>query len=236
MIKIIGNGLIANAFKNTKESTKKDIILFCSGVSNSNEKLESEFKREQQLLENQLRENNNICFIYFSSILVSKPNTLYLKHKFNMEILVKRLSSNYIIIRLPQLAGNVYNTTLFPTFIENIYLNKNITIYTDSIRNIIDVDDVVRICFNIIDANDFNQTIDICACNDVSPADLAKIISTILNKEIYITFLDKSSIQLCDKSKIKKYLSINDILFDHSYTEKIVSKYIFNVINLIKAK
>ena len=93
---IIGHGDIANVLKD-----RKDFIFFASGVSNSNESRESEYKREEELL---LKQNKNKHLIYFGSLAIFyNPNTRYSRHKKHMEELVKTHFKHYTIVRM----GNI---------------------------------------------------------------------------------------------------------------------------------
>ena len=105
---IIGDGLIATAFLE-KYDKDKNIIIFASGVSNSQEINPSHFLREKKLLNKIILENPNIKFIYFSTILIGYKNNPYYTHKKEMEDLIKKTSTNYIIFRVPQLIGKTGN-------------------------------------------------------------------------------------------------------------------------------
>ena len=61
---IVGNGLIANLFKN---EDRENVVFFASGVSNSLETEKSAFLREENLLRKTLEENPEKIFIYFST-------------------------------------------------------------------------------------------------------------------------------------------------------------------------
>ena len=61
---IVGNGLIANLFKN---EDRENVVFFASGVSNSLETEKSAFLREENLLRKHLTENPEEIFIYFST-------------------------------------------------------------------------------------------------------------------------------------------------------------------------
>ena len=91
---IIGNGDIASAIKD-----RKDLLFFASGVSNSRETRESEYRREINLLRKQ---NRNSHIVYFSSLCVYYSNTRYARHKRCMERLVKGFRT-WTIIRI----GNI---------------------------------------------------------------------------------------------------------------------------------
>ena len=91
---IIGNGDIASAIKD-----RKDLLFFASGVSNSRETRESEYRREIDLL---LKQDKNSHIVYFSSLCVFYSNSRYAQHKRYMEKLVKGFRK-WTIIRL----GNI---------------------------------------------------------------------------------------------------------------------------------
>ena len=91
---IVGNGDIASVLKD-----RKGFCFFASGVSNSQEKRESEYQREKNLL---LEQNKQLHLVYFSSLGVLDGNTRYYQHKKEMEEIVKTFR-HYTIIRL----GNI---------------------------------------------------------------------------------------------------------------------------------
>ncbi len=95
---IIGNGDIAIALP------ESDFIFFASGVSNSKETRESEFKREKDLLFDyyDLALNENKRIIYFSSLSIFYADTPYTRHKRRMEQYVK-MFPNWTILRI----GNI---------------------------------------------------------------------------------------------------------------------------------
>lgn len=231
---VVGNGLLAKAFINTNV---QDVLFFCSGVSNSNEKCKTEFDREKNLLLNELKKNQSKCFIYFSSVLVSSAETPYLRHKKEMERLVQKSANSYILFRLPQVVGTVLNNTLVSTFIKKIYFNENIIIYKNAKRNLIDIDDLVRVSLKIIKKKEktkLKEVINICSAHDISPYDLVNLISILMNKNIQINIINKDSLQECNICTLKEYLSADDILLNKDYSKKIIIKYLDSIIQLIE--
>jgi len=89
---IIGNGLIASSFYRYDTS---DCVIFASGVSNSNDNNADNFKREKDLVTKVLSENNDLKFIYFSSILAGITNNDYYNHKIDIENLIIIWYSEY---------------------------------------------------------------------------------------------------------------------------------------------
>jgi len=64
---IVGNGMIAKKFKKYKD--KGNVLIFASGVSNSNETRCTNFSKELKMVKHALKNFNDKQFIYFSSPL-----------------------------------------------------------------------------------------------------------------------------------------------------------------------
>ena len=143
---IVGNGLIAKAFKRS-ESDFDNYTIFASGVSSSSVEGENEFKREFDLISEHVNRSNK--FIYFSSIHLLDPSTKdsrYVKHKINIERFIERNFREYIIYRLPIVVGNGGNiNSLFNYLFRSIANNRHMNINSNSYRYILDVDDLVCI-------------------------------------------------------------------------------------------
>ncbi|MCG3704500.1 hypothetical protein L5F68_09205 [Aliarcobacter butzleri] len=227
---IIGNGMFAKAFK---KSNAKNCIFFCSGVSSSNEISELKFKREEILIYETLKSVDK-QFIYFSSILAPQMSNEYYKHKINMENIISSISNNYLIIRLPQVVGEVLNDTLFPNFVSSIYQKKVLSIYKESSRTIIDIDDVIQTFDNIYKDNISNKTINLYPEYHFHPLKLMWLISKELNLKPNYYLVNKSSIQqfIEDNTIISYKLKINT----NNYLEKIVKKYTKRIVRLLDKK
>lgn len=92
---VIGNGDIASVLPD-----RDDLVFFASGVSNSQETDENEYRREIALLS---RQDRNKRLVYFSSLSVFYSESRYAEHKRAMEAVVKKYSKYYCIVRL----GNI---------------------------------------------------------------------------------------------------------------------------------
>src|SRR6476659_9153689 len=103
---VIGNGLVAKAFYSYKK--KDEFLIFASGVSNSKSSTGQDYQREKELCADTLREHMDKTFVYFSTCSIEDPDlksTDYIKHKLDMENLIKQGSNHYYIFRLSNLAG-----------------------------------------------------------------------------------------------------------------------------------
>ena len=102
---IIGNGNIASVLPE-----RDDLLFFASGVSNSSEDRESEFKRERDLL---LEQDMTKHLVYFSTLSVFYADTPYVEHKQTMELMVKDYFDRHTIVRLGNITwGKNPNTLL----------------------------------------------------------------------------------------------------------------------------
>lgn len=119
---IIGNGDIAGALNTIPEKTHKTgWIFFASGVSNSHETRESEYKREVDLL---MKQNKSKHLVYFGSLCIFyNSETRYAHHKKRMEALVKKNFKHYTIIRMGNITWGKNPNTLI-NFFRNQIKNK----------------------------------------------------------------------------------------------------------------
>lgn len=92
---LIGHGDLASVLPD-----REDVLFFASGVSNSREVDEDEYRREVDLL---MKQAKNKHVVYFSSLAIFYSNTRYTHHKKYMEIMIKKHFPSYTIIRL----GNI---------------------------------------------------------------------------------------------------------------------------------
>ncbi len=230
---IIGNGLLASGFiKKGKEY--KDYIIFASGVSNSKETDQNNFDREKNLIIKTINENKKLTFIYFSSILVGITDNKYYNHKLEMESIIKNLTNNYVIFRVPQIIGKNGNKNNLINFIKSsIVENKEITIFHNVARAIIDIKDLVKIvdyCRDVHDLTEEHKTVTVSYIEKIYVSDLVDEISLILNKKPTLKYVDDNIIQ------IDNWHWNNTNIVDHAieahnikiegYTKRIIKKYI----------
>ena len=182
---LIGNGLISSSFKNYDLG---EVVVFASGVSNSKETKESEYEREIKLLLNCLNKYK-LKIIYFSTLSVfSETHTKYIEHKLRIEEIIKKNSKDYLILRLPNVIGESTNKNqLLPFFCEKIKNGEELIIGENIIRDLIDVNDLPKICKIILRKN-ITGIINVSFNNYIKVEDIIKILN-----EIY--FNNKSTIR-----------------------------------------
>jgi nucleoside-diphosphate-sugar epimerase len=223
---IVGNGLIAKAF-HENYANNDDVLIFASGVSNSSNTDPKEFLREKTLLESHLAEQKKI--VYFSTCSSEDPslgNNPYILHKLQMEELVKGVD-DYLIFRLPQLAGKTDNpNTLLNFLYRKIKSQERFDLYTRASKNIIDIDDVVKIATYVVDKNlKKNQIINIAFLKNCSVSQLVKYFEDIIGLKAIYNLVDKGEIYYIENDLANNISKELKIIFDDKYIENILKKY-----------
>jgi|TARA_R110000851_G_scaffold205191_2_gene357183 UDP-2-acetamido-2,6-beta-L-arabino-hexul-4-ose reductase len=227
---IVGDGLIAKSFLK-KYDKDNNIIIFASGVSNSEETNTDNFKREKDLLTSFLKTYPKIKFIYISTILIGYKDNPYYNHKEEMEKLISKHSKDYIIFRVPQLIGNSGNSNnLVNYLVGRIKTGKSFEVYGGIKRAILDVEDLVNLvgyCKDIITC----EIVNVGGVEPISVIDLSKIIQYFFSVDMENLKINNVGIKEDDSwtslsSPIfKEYLTKFKIQSE-GYTEKIIRKYI----------
>lgn len=227
---IIGNGLLASAFID-KYSHDNNIVIFASGVNNSNEKNPEAYAREKNLLLNtldSLQENQSL--VYFSTCSIydeSKSDDMYVEHKKNMENMIIYNAKNYYIFRLPQLIGKSKNKHTLINFLHEKIKNKQtINIFSKATRNLIDIDDVKTVIFYLIEHNLHRNTISNIANEfNYTLIEIIQCFETILQTNADINLLDEGYKYEIDIQKILPIYDLLDINFDDYLYTKIKKYY-----------
>jgi nucleoside-diphosphate-sugar epimerase len=227
---IIGNGLIANGFNFYKDN--KRVLIFASGVSNSNENCELAFEKEKNLLR-QARESKGLdddyLLVYFSTTSLLDPsqfNNYYVNHKKNMERVVKD-SDRFIIFRLPQIAGKSKNpNTLINFLYQKISSGEKFDLWLNAKRDIIDIEDTFKICHQIIEeGNHINKEINIGTGVARSIEDVVNCLEELTGKKALYEEKNLGSVFNCDHDlsiKTARKISLN---FKNDYLIKTLKKY-----------
>jgi len=225
---IIGSGFIAkNFFKLSKNLSKLNIILYAAGVSDSKTKSKHKLNKEYSRIKNYL---NNFDYtkklIYISSFSVFDPHrnkTLYIKNKIKIEKFIQKSGVNYLIIRLPEVVGRSKNKNTLLNFIYyNIKKNNKFILWKNTKRNIIDIDDAVKLLSIIIKKNFFKKDqINLISKYFYSIENIVKSLEKLLNKKALFRELNLKSIKWNDYSR---YYIKNNSKKD-TYLNKIIKKY-----------
>lgn len=233
---IIGNGLIAGCLKSA-EFNKKTLFL-ASGVSNSKEVREAEFQRESELITSSIQRYPDCHVVYFSTCsLEGGGGSPYTEHKLQMESLIQNLSSNFNILRLPQVVGLVWNSTLISFFVNSIWGASIVNVEKYATRNLLDVQDVSRIVQQLINTESgINSVQNIASGKSVSVVDIVEKIANLLNREAKINLTPTGSHLQVSVDFLSQVLKPNDPLFADDYWIQVLNKYIPKYIKQIESR
>jgi hypothetical protein len=189
---IIGNGLLSSIFFEYKDD--REILIFASGVSNSSETRFSEFEREKKLLHNIVKNNPNQTLIYFSTCAFYDnyfDESLYLRHKRDIENWIKKNVKKFHILRIPQIIGSKNNNQLLGFLNFKIKNKQKFTLF-DIERNIIDFE-FLLVIFNYIISNEFflNKTSNISYPANIRVVEIVSIFEKIHNVKGNYTLKNK---------------------------------------------
>jgi len=223
---VIGNGLIANAFK--KFSEDNSIVIFASGVSDSLQTSPGEFQREKELLLKYISKDWKL--VYFSTCSIvdeSLSNTQYIQHKKEIENLIGEKQDSYIVFRLPIIVGQSRNThTLTNFFYNNISANQTFQTHANSCRYLLDIEDATNIISLILSKNYFNnEIINVTLNNRIKVTRLVEIFEKVLNIQACFDLVEKGTCYKVDNSRIEKVLNELNIKTGDDYSFHLIQKY-----------
>jgi len=227
MTQIIGNGMLATAFK-TGFKPKAGLLVFASGVSNSQENRPEAFAREAALLSEALKAQK--FTLYFSSCSLEDPSlsSPYVAHKKAMEALVQS-SRNYAIFRLPQLVGKTENPNTLTNYLyQHINSGTHFEVWRHAQRNLIDVEDAVTI-IEYLYSQELSKLkgaiTNIASPFSISVKELIPIFEKILNKKADFSLTEAGGSYTINADLSLESSKKIGISFDEFYIEKLIRKY-----------
>ena len=193
---IVGNGYIARLMKEFE--TSSTILIFASGVSNSNCIDEKEYEREIKLFRQVIQNHPSHKIVYFSTVSVGDPSLQkkrYIQHKLYMERLISTHHPNHLIFRLPNILSNNQNPHLFLPFILKKIINDEVfELHINSYRYWIEEQDAFRIMKSILTSNREVGTYPIInSYEPISTKDFLEILMKILDKPIKYSSIKEGS-------------------------------------------
>lgn len=198
---IIGSGLIATAMQSVHWAY--DTVFYAAGVSNSECTDPDEFKRERNRIAEPLLKSG--LFVYFSSCGVVGNMTPYLEHKLDMEELVKK-RGNYLIIRLPIVAGHTPNPhTLLNFLYARISRSEKFKLWRGAYRNVIDIADVSDIVESLIRDGTVNETVNVASPHNYPVAEIVRTFEEVTGKPAIYEAIERYDSYPIDTRRISGY-------------------------------
>ena len=225
---VIGNGLIAKAFKDFEQN--EAYLFFCSGVSNSTCRDVAEFDREKDLLNQNIREHGKKTFIYFSTCSIEDPSlseSMYTRHKLDIEATIASSCKSYYIFRLSNVVGRTPNSFTVLNFLFNaIKGGQKFDLWENSNRNLIDVEDAAAIVRKVLQLKlPANAIINVANAHSYDVVDIVKEIERFLGKEGHYQLVDKGVKFSISVSDIRAIIDELQIDFGDEYLTGLLEKY-----------
>lgn len=225
---VIGKGLVARNF--SQYETQDDFLIFASGVSNSKACTNEDFLREKELLSQTLKAHPSKDLVYFSTSSILDPDlkeTPYIRHKLNIEDLIRSQHARYHIFRLSNLAGHSDNPATVINFLYGAIIHHHhFDLWGKSERNIIDTADVYRIANHILQNGLFlNEVINIANKENYPVKYIVNCIEEHTRSKANFTEIDKGGRFIIDVSAILPICDHLGIGFGASYLPQLLNKY-----------
>lgn len=226
---VVGTGLLAQAFQE-RYAHADNVCIYAAGVSNSSCVEAKEFEREKDRLLSVIAESPaERMLVYFSTCSIydlDRSETPYVKHKLAMEELIRN-SGNFLIIRLPQAVGRSSNPhTLLNSFYNQIKEGRRLEIWTGARRNLLDVDDIERICSAVIDQGGRqNRVLNVANPRNCRVDEIVRALGRVMGKEVSSVEINQGRGCQIDVSEIAETIRALQIDFDDSYLERVLKKY-----------
>jgi nucleoside-diphosphate-sugar epimerase len=149
---IVGSGMMAQAFSAFRGDD--EVLVFASGVADSLETRAEAFARERDLLQKTRAAFPEKLLVYFGTCSVEDPDrreSPYTAHKLEMEAILERSGSPWMVLRLPLAIGpGRRGRTLAPFLFDRISRGIRFGVWQHAIRYPIDVEDASRIAAAMI--------------------------------------------------------------------------------------
>lgn len=225
---VIGNGMIATRF--AAYAAEKNITVFASGVSNSSSNLPANFEREIALLKDGIKNYPNNLLVYFSTCSIydrSLQTSAYVQHKLNVETLIQKEVTHYLIFRVSNPVGVTNNPhTLLNYLVNHIVQQRPFEAWEYASRNIIDIDHMFLICDTIIKTQPTPSRI----VNVANPVNYPVINIIQQIEEHYqikaqYSLVSKGNSPYIDTMAIQPIFETLQLHFDKDYLDRVLKKY-----------
>lgn len=235
MTTVIGSGLLAKTFVATAFS--RNCLVLASGVSNSNEHRDAEFRREAETVEAAMRAHPTSRVIYFSTCsILQKSQTPYIRHKLEMEARVAAAASSFHIYRLPQVVGPTRNLTLVSYFVESLLQRRRVAVQRHAKRNLVDVGDVSRLIHHLVEHDiGLNSTQSLASAHSVQVADVLKAIGELLDIEPIFDVINAGESYDISTDFLNRYFGSADPLMKKDYWRAVLQKHVPAIASKIRS-
>ena len=229
---IIGSGLLARAFSPQFANSVTSCV-YAAGVSNSRCSDQREFDREHDRLVKAMAQYKSAdLFLYFGTCSANSPlesTSPYVRHKIKMEKIVTE-HPQYLILRFPQTAGRTENPHTLLNFIySRIARSERFQVWKNARRNIIDVDDIVRITVGLaLEEGVRRECINVANFSDNAMVEIVELMAKVVGKNAIYDCVGKGDAYPIDTRRIREVSPRCGVVFGPKYLELVLRKYFGN--------
>lgn len=220
--------MIASRFKQGYD-TNDDIVIFASGVSNSEETDRLAFQREESLLRETIASTHG-KLVYFSTTSLfdpSRSHAPYTNHKRRMEALVAGACSDYLICRACNITGQKGNpNNLINYLIAKILKGQSFDLWQHARRNILDIDDLCFAVDSILRCHPALRVVNLFNPQCYEMRDIVQAIELHTGKQAQYTLIPRgSAYAIPDAFGLPAFYERIGLHFDDDYLVRILRKY-----------
>lgn len=233
-----GNGMIASAFRKVGDP-RIPCVVFARGVGNSLTQDESEYARERSLLLSTLEQarQSTAPLVYFSGSPIygdfsevvkesspCRPVTRYGQHQLECEELIRSSKAPYLIARLPNVVGAPGNPQQLIASLVRQTLAGEVTVQHAATRDLIDVDDVVRLVLRLVERGAVGETINVASGRSTPAMKIAKKVALLLGEKPHVIEIEGGDRQRFDVDRLTSIL--DSLPFDDTYPMNTLTRYV----------
>ena len=224
---VVGDGMMARAF--SAYAADAGVIIFASGVSDSTETRESAFARERDLLQRTRARHPDELLVYFGTCSVEDPDrrdTPYVRHKLEMESLLRASPGSWLVLRLPLAIGPSHRGNTLANFLhDRIVHGRSFEVWTRATRYPVDVDDAFRVASRLIaDRSMWGRTINI-ALRAFPILDFVRILEDITGRKAEYKLVHRGQHYMLQCPEVAALADALDLDRGEGYLENVLRKY-----------
>lgn len=224
---VVGDGMMAKAF--SAFAADAEVVVFASGVSDSTETRTSAFARERDLLQRTRAEHPDALLVYFGTCSVNdadRRDTPYVRHKLEMEALLKASPGPWMVLRLPLAIGPGHRGNTLANYLHGrIVRGEPFEVWGGSTRYPVDVEDAFRIASRLIaDRSMWRKTINI-ALRAFPVLEFVRILEDIAGRRAAYTLLQRGRHYELPCPEVARLAGELHLDLGERYLEKVLRKY-----------
>jgi hypothetical protein len=224
---VFGHGLLATAFQEFESNA--DVVIFASGVSDSNERRATQFAREADLLRRARREFADRLLVYFGTCSVhdsERRDTPYVRHKLAMEAIAMQPGMRALVLRLPLAIGADHRHPTLANFLyQQIVHQQPFDVWTKATRYPVDVDHVLLLAKHLLrDASLLGRQVNI-ALRSYAILDFVRILERIAGKPARFKAVDRGAHYSIPCPEVTALLPELGLTVGEDYLERTLRKY-----------